>query len=56
MKKFRRMVYDCYFDRSYLEEDRERQELERKISDAFKTDNLAEAEKLCGELEELDRR
>lgn len=56
VKKFRRMVYDCYFDRSYLEEDRERQELERKISDAFKTDNLAEAEKLCGELEELDRR
>lgn len=53
IKKFRKMVYDRYFERTYLEEDKKRQELEKKIQDAFKKDDLEAVEKLCGELEQL---
>ncbi len=53
VKKFRKMVYDRYFDRDYLEEDRKRQELEKNIASAFKTDDLVTVDKLCTQLEEL---
>lgn len=52
-RKFRKMVYDKYFDSAYLETDRKKQELEAAITTAFKKNNLAAVDKLCGQLEEL---
>ena len=53
-RKFRKMVYDKYFDSAYLEMDRKKQELEASITAAFKKNDLAAVDKLCGQLEELD--
>lgn len=53
MRKFRKMVYDKYFDSAYLETDRKKQELEAAITTAFKKNDLAAVDKLCGQLEEL---
>ena len=52
-RKFRKMVYDKYFDSAYLEMDRKKQELEAAITTAFKKNDLAAVDKLCGQLEEL---
>ena len=52
-RKFRKMVYDKYFDSAYLETDRKKQELEASITAAFKKNDLAAVDKLCGQLEEL---
>ena len=52
-RKFRKMVYDKYFDSAYLETDRKKQELEASITAAFKNNDLAAVDKLCGQLEEL---
>ena len=52
-RKFRKMVYDKYFDSAYLETDRKKQELEAAITTAFKENDLAAVDKLCGQLEEL---
>lgn len=52
-RKFRKMVYDKYFDSAYLETDRKKQELEAAITTAFKRNDLAAVDKLCGQLEEL---
>ena len=52
-RKFRKMVYDKYFDSAYLERDRKKQELEAAITTAFKKNDLAAVDKLCGQLEEL---
>ena len=52
-RKFRKMVYDKYFDSAYLETDRKKQELEAAITTAFKKNDLAAVDKLCGQLEEL---
>ncbi len=54
-RNFRRMVYDKYFDSKYLETDRRRQELEALITAAFKEDDFAAVEKLCSDLETIDR-
>ena len=40
-RKFRKMVYDKYFDSAYLETDRKKQELEAAITTAFKKNDLA---------------
>lgn len=55
-RKFRKMVYDRYFDPEYLEIDRRKQELESDITAAFMKDDLDRVEKLCDQLEELDRK
>ena len=55
-RKFRKMVYDRYFDPDYLETDRRKQELESDITAAFMKDDLDRVEKLCDQLEELDRK
>ena len=55
-RKFRKMVYDRYFDPEYLEIDRRKQELEADITAAFMKDDLDRVEKLCDQLEELDRK
>ena len=52
-RKFRKMVYDKYFDSAYLETDRKKQELEAAITTAFKKNDLAAVDKLCGQLEKL---
>lgn len=52
-RNFRKMVYDKYFDSSYLEKDRKKQKLEAEITAAFKRDDLAAVDKLCGQLEEI---
>jgi len=52
-RKFRKMVYDKYFDSAYLETDRKKQELEAAITTAFKKNDLTAVDKLCGQLEEL---
>ena len=52
-RKFRKMVYDRYFDSAYLETDRRKQELEAAITAAFKNNDLTAVGKLCGQLEEL---
>lgn len=52
-RKFRKMVYDKYFDSAYLEMDRKKQELEAAITTAFKKNDLAAVDKLCRQLEEL---
>ena len=52
-KNFRRMVYDRYFDRSYLEADRRKQELELEITAAFQRNDFIAVDRLCTELEEL---
>ncbi len=52
-RKFRKMVYDRYFDSAYLETDRRRQELEAEITNAFRDNNFAAADKLCTQLEAL---
>lgn len=54
-RNFRRMVYEKYFDSKYLETDRRRQELERLITAAFRKDDFAAVEKLCSDLETIDR-
>jgi len=52
-RKFRKMVYDKYFDQKYLEIDKQKQEIETGITAAFKKDDLVTVEKLCTQLEEL---
>lgn len=54
-RKFRKMVYDKYFDVKYLETDKKKQELEANISSAFINNNTETVEKLCNQLEELSR-
>lgn len=52
-RTFRKMVYDKYFNKEYLEVDKKKQELEAKITLAFKMDQLMKVEKLCNQLEEI---
>lgn len=52
-RAFRKMVYDKHFDQKYLETDKKKQELEAKITLAFKNNELMAIEKLCDELEAL---
>lgn len=53
-RKFRKMVYDKYFDHEYLEIDKKKQELETNITKAFKKDDVETVAKLLGELEGLN--
>lgn len=52
-RKFRKMVYDRYFDQKYLETDKKKQELEADITRAFQRNDLVAVEKLCRKLEEI---
>lgn len=53
IRKFRKMVYDKYFDVKYLEIDRKKQELENEITQAFKKNDFVAVDKLVGQLEAL---
>ena len=50
-RNFRKMVYDKYFDSSYLEADRKKQELEQSVEAGLRKNDLDAAEKFCAELE-----
>ncbi|MBR4020001.1 MAG: ABC-F family ATP-binding cassette domain-containing protein [Firmicutes bacterium] len=52
-RKFRKMVYDKYFDVAYLEIDRKKQELENEITQAFKKNDFAAVDKLLTQMEAL---
>ena len=52
-RTFRKMVYDKYFNKEYLEIDKKKQELEAKITLAFKMNELMKVEKLCNQSEEI---
>lgn len=52
-RTFRKMVYEQYFDQSYLEADKKKQEIEAEITLAFKKNDLMAVEKLCDQLEAL---
>lgn len=52
-RKFRKMVYDNYFDPEYLETDRRKQQLESDITTAFRKNDFDAVEKLCDQLENL---
>ena len=53
MKKFRKMIYNKYFDREYLELEEKTKLLETKISMALKNMDFETAKKLSCDLEEL---
>lgn len=55
-RKFRKMVYDKYFDQKYLEIDKKKQELEASITQAFKKNDLVAVDKFCAQLEEISRK
>lgn len=52
-RKFRKMVYDKYFNHEYLEIDRTKQELEAAITQAFKREDLVAVDKFITQLEEI---
>ena len=52
-RKFRKMVYDKYFDVTYLEIDRKKQELENEITQNFKKNDFAAVDKLLAQMEAL---
>ena len=52
-RKFRKLVYDKYFDQKYLETDRKKQEIEAAITQGFKKNDLESVERLCEQLTEL---
>lgn len=54
-RTFRKMVYEKYFDRKYLETDLKKQELEKKITRSFKQNDLISAENYCDQLEALSQ-
>ncbi len=54
-RKFRKMVYDKYFNLNYLETDKQKQRIETEINAAFIKKDFDNIEKLCDRLEELSR-
>lgn len=52
-RKFRKMVYANHFDKSYLEQDQKKKELEAKITLALKEGNTALAKSISEKLGEL---
>ena len=52
-RSFHKMVYEKYFDQTYLEIDKKKQELEANIALAFQKNELITVEKLCSQLEAL---
>ena len=53
MRKFRKMIYEKYFDKDYLEIDKKKRELEMKIAISLRNTDFERAKTLCEELESL---
>ena len=53
MRKFRKMIYDCHFDKDYLERELKKKQLETRIELALKDNDFELAKSICEELEAL---
>lgn len=53
MRKFRKMIYDCHFDKDYLEREQKKKQLETRIELALKDNDFELAKVICEELEAL---
>lgn len=53
MRKFRKMIYECHFDKDYLELEQKKKQLETRIELALKETDFELAKVLCEELEAL---
>ena len=53
MRKFRKMIYDKYFDKDYLQIEQKKKSIETEIELALKDMNFEHAKNLSGKLEEL---
>jgi ATP-binding cassette subfamily F protein 3 len=53
MRKFRKMIYDCHFDKDYLEREQKKKQLETRIELALKENDFELAKVICEELEAL---
>lgn len=53
VRKFRKMIYDAYFDKDYLEFEQKKKSIETRIELALKDNDFEEAKRLSGELEQL---
>ncbi len=53
IRSFRKMIYDNHFDKEYLELEQKKKELETRITTCLKANEIAEAKKLCEQLEEI---
>ena len=53
VRKFRKMIYDAYFDKDYLEIEQKKKSIETRIELALKDNDFEDAKRLSGELEQL---
>lgn len=53
IRKFRKTMYEKYFDKDYLEREQKKKELENRVTKALKEDDIDFARKISEELEEL---
>ncbi len=53
MRKFRKMIYDSYFDKDYLEVEQKKKSVETKIEFSLKNNDFGQAKILSEELEKL---
>jgi len=51
IRSFRKMIYDKHFDKSYLEIEQKKKELELRIETALKNEDVDAAKQLCEQLE-----
>ena len=51
IRTFRKKIYDDHFDKTYLETEQKRKELEMRISAAIKSSDIDLAKNLCEQLE-----
>ena len=53
IRSFRKMIYENHFDKSYLEVEQKKQELETRILNALNNSDITLAKQLCKELEKV---
>lgn len=53
IRKFRKMIYEKYFDKNYLEKEQKKKEAENRVELALKDGNFEKAKKLLEELEAI---
>lgn len=53
IRSFRKMIYENHFDKSYLELEQKKKDLENRIASALKNSDIKTAKNLCEQLEEI---
>ncbi len=53
IRSFRKMIYEKYFDKDYLEIEQKKKELETKVTAALKNKDIEKAKNLCEQLGEV---